>query len=117
MKCYIYSKCSTCRDALKWLAAHQIPVEKAEIRETPPSNAELSYALEKLGDVRKLLNTSSQDYRDLGSKEKVAAMAADEIFALIQENGNLCKRPFLIDQKRGIVLRGFNVDEWQTLLA
>lgn len=116
MKCYVYAKCSTCRDALSWLDQHGLKVDVAPIRETPPSCDELAYALEKLGDIRKLLNTSGMEYRAMGLKEKIDGMSPAEVFALIQANGNLCKRPFLIEQSRGIMLCGFRPEQWHSQL-
>ncbi len=110
---YGYSRCSTCRDALKWLGERGIEARKREIRETPPSLDELGMALSALeGSFTKLLNTSSQDYRASGLKERLGLMSADEVFALIQENGNLCKRPFLINPSRGIAHVGFKPLQW-----
>jgi arsenate reductase len=117
MKFYAYRKCSTCRDASKWLASHGFSVENFEIRETPPSQEELQFAWEQTGDLRKLLNTSGVEYRAMGLKDQLANLSAGEVFALIQENGNLCKRPFLIDQANGIALTGFKADEWSQALA
>jgi arsenate reductase len=113
MKFYAYRKCSTCRDAAKWLASRGLEVESLEIRETPPTCDELQYALTLLGEIRKLLNTSGAEYRAMGLKDRLGDLASDEIFMLIQENGNLCKRPFLIDEEKGIVLTGFNAEEWE----
>ena len=42
---YVYQKCSTCRDALKWLDDHGIAHQVKAIRETPPTPAELKTAL------------------------------------------------------------------------
>lgn len=117
MKFYAYRKCSTCRDAAKWLASQGFSVENFEIRETPPSREELHFAWEQTGDLRKLLNTSGVEYRAMGLKDKLSSISADEVFALIQEDGNLCKRPFLIDQENGIALTGFKADEWSKVLA
>ena len=114
---YGYRKCSTCRDALKWLQQHGIEVEQREIRETPPTPAELASALRIFGgDRKKLLNLSGAEYRAMGLKDRLDAMTDEQVFALIQENGNLCKRPFLIDEKNGIALTGFRIEEWQKLL-
>ena len=113
MRCYIYAKCSTCRDALRWLDKQGIAVEVLPIREIPPSSEDLAYALHELGDLRKLLNTSGMYYRAMGLKEKLDGMSAAEVFALIQKNGNLCKRPFLIDTAKGVVLCGFRAEVWR----
>ena len=115
---YGYRNCSTCRDALKWLKARGIAVESREIRETPPSPEELAFALKALGgDRRKLLNTSGAEFRNMGLKDKLDALDDTEVFQLIQEYGNLCKRPFLIDQSQGIVLVGFHETTWQAALG
>lgn len=116
MKFYAYRKCSTCRDAAKWLASRGIEVETLEIRETPPTRDELQNALTSLGDVRKLLNTSGAEYRAMGLKDRIGELSNHEVFTLIQENGNLCKRPFLIDAAKGIFLTGFKAEEWARVL-
>jgi arsenate reductase len=116
MKIYTYSKCSTCRNALKWLDANGVSYSNLPIRETPPSVAELNKMLKaQNGNIRKLLNTSSQDYRDLGIKDKLDSMKAEEVFALLQENGNLVKRPFVIG--KDVFLTGFKEAEWEAALT
>jgi arsenate reductase len=110
LKVYIYSKCSTCRNALKWLDEKGVSYETAPIRETPPSPVELERALKASGNIRKLLNTSSQDYRDLGLKDRLDSLSNAEVFALLQENGNLVKRPFVVTGKTAF--SGFKADEW-----
>ena len=112
---YSYQKCSTCRDALKWLDAHGVPHTVKAIRDTPPGIAELKTALTSLGgDVRKLFNSSGMDYRELGMKDKLPAMTEPEILELLSTNGNLVKRPFLIGN--GVALTGFNPDVWEKTL-
>ena len=55
---YCYQNCSTCREALRWLAEHGIAHTVEEIRETPPSVSELRTALRAFdGDLRKLFST------------------------------------------------------------
>jgi arsenate reductase (glutaredoxin) len=111
---YGYTKCSTCRDALKWLKAHHIIFEVKEIRETPPSYDELKFALDShKGEMKKILNTSGLDYRAMELKDKIGTMSKDQIFLLISDNGNLCKRPFLIDEEKNISLVGFHQQEWE----
>jgi arsenate reductase len=113
---YIYQKCSTCRDALKWLDAHEISYQTKAIRETPPTAAELKIALDALGgDLRKLFNSSGIDYRALGLKDQLPALSESDAFALLSQNGNLVKRPFLLGD--GKVLVGFKPETWKTVLA
>ncbi|MES2660551.1 MAG: arsenate reductase family protein [Verrucomicrobiota bacterium] len=113
---YVYQKCSTCRDAMKWLDARGIPYQVKAIRETPPTVAELKTALTAFGgDMRKLFNTSGMDYREHGMKDKLPGMSEAAAFDLLSKNGNLVKRPFLIGD--GKVLVGFKEAEWVTALA
>jgi arsenate reductase len=116
LKVYAYQKCSTCRDALKWLDAHGIPHTVKAIRETPPAPAELKTALGLLGgDIRKLFNTSGMDYRALGMKDKLPALSEAAAFALLSQNGNLVKRPFLIGDGKALV--GFKPEIWGETLT
>jgi len=118
LKVYAYSGCSTCKNALKWLKTHAIPFEEIAIRETPPSISELTAILAAHhGDLRRLFNTSGQDYRSLGLKDKLPAMSTDAALKLLAENGNLVKRPFAIDPKNKIYLVGFKEDEWKIALS
>lgn len=108
---YAYQKCSTCRDALKWLAARGIPYEVKAIRETPPTVAELKTVLTATGgDLRKLFNTSGVDYRELGMKDKLPAMNEAQALEVLSANGNLVKRPFAVGDGKALV--GFKEAEW-----
>lgn len=115
---YGYRNCSTCRKALAWLRQLGIEVEIREIRETPPSPGELAYALQMLqGDRKRLLNVAGAEYRSMGLKNRIDALHDDELFAMIQSCGNLCKRPLLIDEALGKVLVGFDPELWQRSLV
>ncbi len=116
LKVYAYQKCSTCRDALKWLDAHRVPHTVKAIRETPPTSAELKTALKlQGGDIRKLFNTSGMDYRVLGMKDKLPAMTEADAIGLLSKNGNLVKRPFLIGDGKALV--GFKPETWRDSLT
>ena len=114
MKIYTYTKCSTCRKATKWLKEQNLAFEEIPIRETPPSVDELRQMLDHIGDLQKLFNTSGQDYRALGMKDKLPSMGTEEALELLASNGNLIKRPFLIDVDKGTT--GFKESVWETLL-
>lgn len=113
---YGYRKCSACRSAFKWLDERGIPhVEKA-IRETPPSERELRFALVHLGgQLRGLFNTSGVDYRALGLAAKLPGMSEAEAIRLLAGNGNLVKRPLLIGPD--VALAGFKEAEWKAALS
>lgn len=115
MKLYGYGQCGTCRKALKWLAEQGLEVEMLPIRETPPSAIELRQVLKAMGGQRKrLLNTSSADYRSWPHKGRVEDMDEAAFIAALQAQGNLIKRPFLIVGNGGTT--GFKEAEWEQLL-
>jgi len=112
---YAYKNCGTCRKARKYLESKQIDFQEKAIRDTPPPPEELSQMLAAYeGKMTRLFNTSSQDYRDANLKENLSALSKDQAFALLQENGNLVKRPFLIGE--GLTVVGFKEAEWEEQL-
>jgi arsenate reductase len=113
---YTLKTCDSCRKATKWLSENQIPFKEIAIREQPPSLADLKRALANLdGDIRKLFNTSGQDYRSLNLKEKLPNLSTEQALELLTSNGNLIKRPFLILKSETLV--GFYPETWTKLLA
>ncbi|MCM8533776.1 MAG: Spx/MgsR family RNA polymerase-binding regulatory protein [Lentisphaeraceae bacterium] len=115
LKIYEYNRCGTCRNALKFLNAKDVKFEAVPIRETPPTMDELKFVLEKTGEIKKLLNTSGQDYRALNMKDKVKELSNDEILKMLTENGNLIKRPFVIDKEAELATTGFKADIWEEI--
>jgi arsenate reductase-like glutaredoxin family protein len=63
------------------------------------------------GDLKKLFNSSGQDYRDMNLKEKLPTLSEADALALLLRHGNLVKRPFLLAPKFGLV--GFKPDAWK----
>ncbi|MDP0489669.1 MAG: arsenate reductase family protein [Verrucomicrobiota bacterium JB023] len=113
IRVYSYAKCSTCRKALAWLTERGIEHEVREIKEEQPTQEELQQMLAaKEGEIRKLFNTSGMDYRAMGLKDQMGSMSEAEAFALLQGNGMLVKRPFVIGE--GVALTGFREKEWET---
>ncbi len=116
IRVYAYSGCDTCRRALRFLKDKALPHEVVPIRETPPSEKELRRALALVdGQLKKLFNTSGQDYRAMELGTKLAGMTEAQAIALLAKNGNLVKRPFVIHEKG--VLVGFREDEWKTAFS
>lgn len=108
---YVYSKCSTCQKALRFLEERKLNFQKKEIVTTPPSIEELEKMLHyKEGNIRKLFNTSGQMYRDMQLSSKLETMPLKGAFILLAQNGMLIKRPFLIGKDFG--LNGFVEKEW-----
>ena len=115
---HTYRNCSTCRTAVLWLRAHGIAFEEQPIREQPPSLGALQRALDHFdGDLRALFNTSGQDYRALGLKDRLPSMSTAEALRLLAGNGNLIKRPFAQDPQRGLTLVGFKEAVWAAALT
>ena len=115
VRIYEYSKCSTCRKALKFLDNSNIDYEKVPILETPPTKAELKKMLGLQGrNLKKLFNTSGEVYRTMKIGEKLASMSESEALELLASNGKLIKRPFALAGDKGLV--GFNEDEWKKLI-
>ncbi len=115
LKIYTYASCNTCRRAVKWLRAHELAFSEHPIRETPPSMAELRTMLAgQGGELRRLFNTSGRDYREQKLGEKLPAMAMADALALLAQNGNLVKRPFLLGAD--VALTGFDQAAWTAAL-
>ena len=111
MKLYILKTCDSCRKAIQWLRQHGLPYEEIAIREQAPSVAELSLALQAAdGEIRRLFNTSGQDYRSLNLKETLPGMKESEALQLLSRNGNLVKRPFLVTDRTAMA--GFQEEHW-----
>ncbi len=111
---YSYPKCSTCRRALKWLAAEGLEVEVVDITLSPPSREELEQVWSSLADPRRLFNTSGASYRALGAA-RVKAMSPDEAITALAADGKLIRRPLLLAEGVG-VLTGFDPEVWTDAL-
>jgi arsenate reductase len=115
LKIYTYANCSTCREAVKWLRGRGLAFTEGPIRETPPTRAELERMLAATGgELRRICNTSGRDYRELGLGEKLPALGVAGTLALLEHNGNLVKRPFLLGP--GVALAGFDAEAWGAAL-
>lgn len=115
IKVYCYSKCSTCKKALKWLDDRGIAYEKIDLKENNPGEAELREYHAKSGlPLKRFFNTSGMIYRDLELSKKLPSMSDDEQFALLASDGMLVKRPLLV--KDDTVLTGFREKEWEEII-
>lgn len=111
-----YAKCSTCRNARKWLDENSIFYEERPIKEQNPTAEELAEWHKRSGlPLKKFFNTSGQLYRSLNLKEKIPQMSETEQLALLASDGMLVKRPIVVTENT--VLVGFKEDEWQKELS
>ena len=86
--------------------------EEHPISETPPKPSELKTMLKAYhGELKKLFNTSGGDYREQKLGLKLPMMSDQDAIALLAENGNLVKRPFVLGE--GVALVGFSEAIWQ----
>ena len=110
-----YDKCSTCKKAQQWLDARGEGYTRREIKAEPPTEAELRawHALSGL-PLKRFWNTSGQQYRALGLKDKLADMSEDDQFQLLASDPMLVRRPLLIGED--FVRPGFRESEWEEVL-
>ena len=115
IKVYCYSKCTTCKKALKWLDENGIEHEVLDIKEEHPDESALReyYAMSGL-PLKRFFNTSGMQYRELGLSKKLPEMTEDEQFSLLASDGMLVKRPLVVGD--GFVMTGFKESEWEEKL-
>jgi arsenate reductase len=109
LKFYGYRRCGTCRKALAWLDDHGVDYRFVDITETPPPKTLLRALLQE-HEPRALFNTSGQQYRELGMKDRLPTLSRSEAVDLLAANGKLCKRPLVTDGTRHTV--GFQPDRF-----
>ena len=110
MKFFSYNKCGTCRKAKKILDAYKLSYDEINITETPPSKSVLKKAI-KLKGMKKLFNTSGEQYKKLRIKDKIGDMTEVQAIELLSSNGRLVKRPIVVDGNRITV--GFDEIEYK----
>ena len=112
-----YPKCSTCRNAKKWLDENGVEYESRDIVVENPTEKELKEWIEQSNyPVRSFFNTSGLVYKDLKLKDKLSTMSEDEQIKLLATNGKLIKRPLVICKGEAILV-GFNAELWQKKLV
>lgn len=115
MKLYAYDKCSTCKNAEKFLKDNKINFEKISIIDNPPTVEILKNVLSKSDyKLKDLFNKSGQMYREMDMKNKIDNMSEDELLDLLSKNGKLVKRPILINNDKFLV--GFKEDLYKKFI-
>ena len=114
LRVWSYSRCSTCRRALAWLAEKGLDHDLFDITSDPPQLAVLAQAMKQVGR-KALFNTSGQSYRALGAAA-AKAMSDQEALDALASDGKLIKRPFVICPD-GTVLVGFKPEDWSEMLS
>ncbi len=106
MKITIYQKptCSTCREAVKLLAASGQPYEAVNYYETPFTKAILKEVLKKAGLAAKdVLRTKEDLYKELGLAKK--QVSEDELIDLMLKHPDLIQRPLVVKGARAMLAR------------
>lgn len=112
IKVYCYSKCSTCKKALKWLDDNGIKYESLDIKEQHPDKTTLKGLNEKSGlPLKKFFNTSGILYREMELSKKIPNMSDDEMLDVLSSDGMLVKRPLLVTDTE--VIPGFKEETWK----
>ena len=110
-----YPKCTTCQKAKKWLDEKEISYTLRDIKTENPTQEELRQWHAQSGlPLKRFFNTSGQQYRALGLKDKLPAMSEAEQLALLATDGMLVKRPLLVAGDK--VLVGFQEAAWAAAL-
>lgn len=111
---YQYSKCGTCREAVKSLRNKGYDIDSIEIFDHPPDNDTLTELIQRSGlELKKFFNTSGDVYKELNLKDKLADLSDQEKITLLCSNGRLIKRPIVTDGKQVTV--GFKEDQYQDI--
>lgn len=110
---YGYPRCSTCRNARKWLDAHGHACRFVDITEQPPPRTLLQrIARDEAHSLRHLFNTSGQVYRELEMKTRLPTMSETDALDLLARHGMLIKRPIVTDGA-GRFTVGFKPDAYE----
>jgi arsenate reductase len=112
---YCYSKCSTCKKAIRYLKEQMIDFATIDIKEDNPDKKTLKKAIDISGlPVRKFFNTSGNLYKEMGLSTKLPQIDEDEMLDLLSSDGMLVKRPLLISDNSALI--GFKEDQWKEVL-
>jgi arsenate reductase len=113
IKVFGIRNCDTCRKALKWLEAKQIPHRFHDVRERTPDTGLVRIWCESPFADR-LVNRRSTTWRALTGKERATALG-NPAPALLK-HPTLIKRPVFM-RGREVVAVGFSPDELERRLA
>ena len=111
---YSYSKCSTCRNASKWLDKNNINYHFKDIAKEPPSKKFLELAITQFSlDIKKIFNTRGKSFKSLNFE--ILDLEKKKIIELLSKDGKLIKRPLLIINESKLIF-GFNENEYSANL-
>lgn len=110
---YTTPSCASCRKARHWLDTHRIAYRERNMVATPLTASELK-AILRLTETGtdEIISTRSKPYQQL--KLAVDDLPLRELYALIQQNPTILRRPIIHDDRR--IQVGYNEDEIRSFL-
>ena len=113
IKVFGIKNCDTCRKALKWLVAEDIPHRFHDVREHPPS-ADLVGIWCESEFGHKVLNRRSTTWRSLNGRQRAAAL--NNPAPALLEHPTLIKRPVFM-RGRAVLGVGFHPQELKEIIG
>lgn len=112
IKLYGIKNCDSVKKAQKYFKAHDIEIEFIDFRENPVEDAKVAYWAAN-SDMKKLFNSRSRTYKDLGlAKEDLDDQAK---LGWMQKEPLLIKRPVI--EKEDQVIVGFDEKQYDELFT
>ena len=110
---YGYLKCSTCRQAAKWLENKAFEYQFIDIVNEPPLLKYINLALDQYSiDKKRIFNTRGKAFKSINVD--IYSLSREEIIQLLLSDGKLIKRPFLVYEENKVII-GFNEIEYAKL--
>ena len=98
IKFYGYKKCSTCRQAEKYLTKNRIEFTFYDITVAPPPEKILKSLIKSSElELKEWFNRSGVVYREQNFKEKMKTSSEAQLISDLSNNGKLIKRPLVYD--------------------
>ncbi|MCE5773952.1 transcriptional regulator Spx [Staphylococcus pseudintermedius] len=105
--------CTSCRKAKAWLQEHDIPYTERNIFSEYLTLDEIKQILKMTEDgTDEIISTRSKTYQKLNVD--IDALPLQDLYAIIQDNPGILRRPIILDDKRLQV--GYNEDEIRRFL-
>mgnify|MGYP006161600489 FL=1 len=101
---YHNPRCSKSRETLELIKQHSNNIAIIEYLKTPPSAAELSTLLAKLGiSARELLRTKEDEYQQLGLSD--TALSEQQLIDAMVKQPKLIERPIVVNGDKAAIGR------------
>lgn len=113
LKIHGIKSCDSCRKTRKWLTDQGLAYQWIDLREAPPSPADVKRWLDALG-AEALVNRRSTTWRGLSEADR-PALDSPGVVDLLVERPTLIKRPLF--ERDGEFRTGFGDDQRQWLRA